>query len=108
MTRESELRAHLRDLCDKVTAGPWRYHDDGPEDARSRVIFGAPGSGRWRTPGAENLPLEIARGRRSDKQGPEVDANWRLMAEARDAIPRLLDALLDAEIVIAELRRGAR
>ena len=90
MTRLADLRAHLRDLCDRSTPGPWRYTEDGP-GARLRVILGTPG-----------IDQRIATGRRSDRQRAEVAANWRLMAVARAAIPALLDALDDAEAEITE------
>ena len=62
------------------TPGPWWYQEVGPEECRTRMIIGPPGSGRWTQ--APRVGLVVAEMR--SHAGDEGEANWRLMAAAPD------------------------
>lgn len=73
-------RAELRVLCEQATPEPWRFYGDGAHGPR---VSG---------PDLEAVPC--------DDCGDQVsigEADGRFIAAARTALPRLLDALEQAE-----------
>ena len=115
-TRDQILAACARaEAADReATPGPWTLHEDGPGHERRRVIWGAPGSGRW--PDAPTLPLEIAAAQTfGGPRAGEVEANWQAMADARTDWPAIaadcrefVDALAAAELARDEAEHAAQ
>lgn len=90
------LLARYESICRDATPGPWSVRVVGPDDHRTIMVVGPPGSGRWEKD--PSLPLVIAEMRLPSVTPFEIHANWDLMATVRKALPDL----------IAEIRKTQR
>lgn len=88
--------AHYESILRAVTPGPWFVRVVGPDDHKTIMVVGPPGSGGWQK--APEQPLVIAEMRLPTVSSSEIHANWDLMATARTAIPDL----------VAEIRKAQR